>query len=91
MLMNEINTNALDSCKAAIMSSSDIQGDFDIAARRFINFIGMTPYLKKNATAKVSSMNRSGGARGGGRGIDCGSGMPAESDFQDAMGSTKNK
>ena len=91
MIINCINTNALDACKEAILAITDMQGDFDIAARHFIDFIAMIPYLQKNSTNKVSYATRSGGGRGGGRRSDRGSGMPAESDVQADMGAITSK
>ena len=89
MLMNGIDTNDLDACKAPILAGPDMQGDFDIEVRHSHDFIAMTPSLQKNATFKVYSMNISGGVRGGGSGSDCGSGMPAESNVQYAMSAIK--
>ena len=51
----------------------------------------MTKSLQKNATAKVSSVTRSGGGRGGGSVSDCENGMPTESYFQIAMGDIRKK
>ena len=45
ILRNGIKTNAIDACKAAILASLDIQGDFDIAARNFLDFIAIAPSL----------------------------------------------
>ena len=47
VLMNGINTKALNICKAAIQDIPDMQGDFDITARYFIEFISMTPSLEE--------------------------------------------
>ena len=85
MLINGINTNTLNACKAAIPASQEMQGEFYIAAKNFFDFIAITPSIQKNATAKVSSMKRNGG----GSGSDCGSGMPVESDVQAAMSSSR--
>ena len=76
MPMNGINTNSLDTCKADILDSPEMQGDFDIAARNFIELITILPSLQKNDTAKVASVTRSGGGRGGGSGHDRVSSMP---------------
>ena len=91
MLVCGINTILLDACKAAILVRPEMQGDSDISARHFIDFIAMTPSLQKKFTAKVSSVNRSGGGRGGGRISDHGYSMPAESDVQATMGAIKKK
>ena len=36
MLMNGINTNALDDCKASILAIPEMQGDFDIADKTLL-------------------------------------------------------
>ena len=89
--MNGINTNALDAYKAAILDIPEIKGDFDIAERKFIDFIDMNPSIQKNSTEKVSSLTRSGGWRGGGRGGYGVSGISAESDVQADMGAITSK
>ena len=61
ILMNGINTNALDAYKAAILDIPEIKGDFDIAERKLIDFIDMNPSIQKNSTEKVSSLTKSGG------------------------------
>ena len=61
MLMHGINTNALNTCKSSILAIPDMQGGFDIAARKFLDFIAITPSIQNNATAKVSSVTRRGG------------------------------
>ena len=91
MLTNGLNTNALNTCKASILDISNMQGDFDIVERHFLDFIAMNPSLQKNDTDKLSSSNRSSGGRGGGRGSDRVSSMPAESDVQVAMNAINNK
>ena len=91
MLMNGINTNTLDTFKASILASLDMQGYFDIAARHLLEFIKMNPSIQNNTTAKVSSVNRSGGGRVRGSGIDHESRMPAESDVHDVMSDIKEK
>ena len=91
MLINGINTNATDAYKADILASPEMQGDFDIYVRHFLDFIAMNLSLQKNATAKVSSVTRSGGGRGGGSVSDCENGMPTESYFQIAMGAIRKK
>ena len=55
VIMNSINTNALNACNAAILYSPYMQEEFDIAARHLIYFIDMTPSLQNNDTTKVSS------------------------------------
>ena len=79
MIMNGINTNACITCKAAILASPEIQGDFDISVRNFLEFISIPPYLQKNFTAKLAFMIRRSGGRGGGIGSDLGYGIPNES------------
>ena len=91
MIMNVINTNAPDDCKASILVSPEMQGCFDISVRYFLDFIIMNPFLNNNVTAKVFSVTRSGGGMGGGSRIDHGSGMPYESDGKASMGVIKNK
>ena len=89
MIMKGINTNYIDTCKAAILARPEMQGDFDIAARNFLDFISMTPYLQKNVTDKLSYVTRNGGEEGGGRGIDHISDMPGEYNVQAAMSAIK--
>ena len=89
--MNGINTNSLDACKTSILDIPEMQGGFDIAARNFLDFIATTPSIHNNATAKVSSTDRSGGRRRGGHGSDHGSDMPSESDVKTDMSAIKNK
>ena len=91
MLMNGINTNALSDCKAAILARPDIQGDFDISARNFLDFIAMTTSLQNNSTAKLASMARCGGGRRGGSGSDCGSRIAVNSCVQSPMTTIQNK
>ena len=91
MLINGINTNALDDCKVDTLATPEMQRDFEISARHFLDFISMTPSLQNNSTAKVSSVIRNGGERGVRRGSDRGSVMPDKSDVQASMGAIKKK
>ena len=77
MLMQGINTNALNTCKSANMASPEMQGDFDIAMRQFLDFIAITPSIQNNATTKVSFVTKRGGGMVSGQGSDQGSDMPA--------------
>ena len=91
MLINGINTNATDAYKADILASPEMQGDFDIYVRHFLDFIAMNLSLQKNATAKVSSVTISGVGRGGGHGSERGYDIPSKSNVKAAMGAIKNK